>query len=403
MRAVLRRSVGLIVVIHGLIHVMGVAKGFGWADVSQLTEPIGTSMGVAWLVAAVVVIAAGVMLLVGVRGWWAVAAVAAVVSQAVIVTSWADAKAGTVANVLLVLVSAYGFRAYGPASFRARYRRLAEETVGAALSAAPPSGAVVGEDDLAHLPQPVAGYVRASGAVGRPHVVGVRAAIGGRIRGGADQPWMSWTGAQVNTFGPSPSRVLFMDATMKGLPADVLHVYVGPAASMRVRLASLVGIVDARGPEMDKAETVTLLNDLCVLGPAALVDAPIEWTPIDDHHARATFTNAGHRVSAVLTFNDHHELVDFVSDDRLRSSADGSTLTPQRWSTPIADYRSFAGRRIGALGRGRWHPEDGAAFDYLEFRVDGISYLEPGDIGRVGSTPVVAPDRVGTREGAQAT
>ncbi len=55
MRSLIRWTVGLIVVIHGLIHLMGVVKGFGWGDVSQLTAPISTSMGAAWLVAAVVV------------------------------------------------------------------------------------------------------------------------------------------------------------------------------------------------------------------------------------------------------------------------------------------------------------------------------------------------------------
>jgi hypothetical protein len=384
MRTLFRWTVGLIVVIHGLIHLMGVVKGFGWGDVSQLSEPISTSMGGAWLVAAVVVIAAGVMLLAGLRWWWAVAAVATVVSQAVIVTSWADAKAGTAANVLLALAAVYGFRANGPTSFRARSRSLADETVRAVLQAAGPSGALVTDSDLGHLPLPVAGYVRAVGAVGRPRVVGFRAAISGRIRAGADDPWMPWTGEQINTFGPSPSRVFFMDATMKGLPTDVLHAYVGPTATMQVRLASLKTVVDARGPEMDQAETVTLLNDLCVLAPAALVDAPIEWTPIDDHHVSATFTNAGHTVSAVLTFNDDHELIDFVSDDRLVASPDGRTFTPQRWSTPITDYRSFDGRRTGAFGRARWHPIDAPSFDYLEFHADHISYLERGDPGRSG-------------------
>lgn len=384
MRTVIRRTVGLIVVIHGLIHLMGVAKGLGWGEVSQLTEPISTSMGVVWLVAAVVVIAAGVMVLAGLRWWWVVAALAAAVSQAVIVTSWADAKAGTAANVLLGLAAVYGFRANGPTSFRARSRRLADESVRSVLSVAGPSGSLVTDSDLAHLPLPVAGFVRAAGAVGRPHVVGFRAAISGRIRAGAESPWMPWTGEQTNTFGPDPSRVFFMDATMKGLPTDVLHAYVGPTATMQVRVASLKTVIDARGSEMDQAETVTLLNDLCVLAPAALVDAPIEWTPIDDRQARATFTNAGHTVNAVLTFNENHELVDFVSHDRLASSADGRTFTPRTWSTPITDYRSFDGRRLGALGHARWHPADEPSFDYLEFHVDRISYLEPGDPGRSG-------------------
>jgi hypothetical protein len=201
---------------------------------------------------------------------------------------------------------------------------------------------------------------------------------------------MSWTGAQVNTFGPRPSRVFFMDATMKGIPTDVLHVYVGSTATMQVRIASLVPLVDAHGPEMDRAETVTLLNDLCVLAPAALVDALIDWTPIDDHHVRATFTNAGHTISAVLTFDDDHELVDFVSDDRFMSSRDGRTFTPQRWSTPITDYRSIDSRRVAVVGGGRWHPDDAPSFDYLEFHTDDIRYLEASD---TDPTPPVGPDR----------
>lgn len=379
MRAIVRRSAGMVVIVHGLIHLLGVAKGFGWAEVSQLTQPIGTTMGVVWLLATVLVVAAGALLTVAARWWWAVAAVAAVVSQVAILTSWSDAKAGTLANVVLSVAAVYGFAAYGPMSYRARFRRLARETTAVVACVRESSGPPLTDLDLADLPAPVADYVRATGAVGRPHVRGFHADISGRIRSGADKAWMHWVGEQVNTFGTEPSRVFLIDATMSGVPADVLHVYHGQAATMQVKVASLVRIIDARGPKMDLAETVTLLNDLCVLAPAALVDAAIDWTPIDDHHARATYTNAHHTVSAVLTFNDDHELVDFVSDDRLRSSVDGRVFTPQRWSTPIGGYRAFDGRRIGALGRGCWHPDGEPSFDYLEFYLDDISYLE--DVG----------------------
>jgi Family of unknown function (DUF6544) len=377
MRAVLRWAVGLVIVAHGLVHLLGVVEGFGWADVDQLTEPIGSAMGAAWLVACVLVVASGALLLARVPWWWAVAAVAAGVSQVVIVTSWSDAKAGTLGNVLLALAALYGYRSQGPASYRARFRQLSRETT-AATSSGGAAGAVA-ESDLDHLPPAVAAYVRSVGAVGRPHVRGFRAVISGRIRAGADDAWMPWTGEQVNTFGAAPSRVLFMDATMHGIPADVLHAYVGATATMQVRVASLVKLVDAHGDDMDQAETVTLLNDLCVLAPAALVDASIDWAIVDECHVRATFANAGHTVSAVLAFDEAHRLVDFVSDDRLRASSDGTTFTPMRWSTPIGGYRAFGGRLVGAVGRGRWHPAEMPAFDYLEFNVDDITYLEVRD------------------------
>jgi hypothetical protein len=339
-------------------------------DVTQLKEPISAAMGVAWLAAAVLVVLAGVLLIIRARWWWVVGAVAVVTSQTVILTLWSDAKAGTVANIILLAAVVYGYASQGPASYRAQYRRR----VDAALTEAPPNG-VVTEADLAYLPEPVATYVRRSGAVGQPRVANFQVRIHGRIRAGTATAWMSFTGEQVNTYGPEPSRLFFMDATMFGLPVDILHTYVGPSATMRVKACSLLPMVNAAGPEMDQAETVTLFNDLCILAPAALIDAPITWASLDEHHIRGTFSNGAHTVTAELVFNDDHDLIDFISDDRTRSSRDGKSFTPQRWSTPVRDYRTMDSRRVGTHGEGRWHaPKPEGEFAYLEFNLDLITY-----------------------------
>ena len=366
----LRWIVVVLVVAHGLIHLLGAAKGFGWADVSLLTEPISPALGAAWLIAGALVVVAGILLARSVRWWWIVGAVALLASQAVILTSWTDAEAGTVANLILLAAVAYGYAAQGPTSFRAEYRRRAK----AALST-PPNSPVVTDLDLAGLPAPVAAYVRFSGAVGQPRVRNVQARIHGRIRAGADATWMTFTGEQVNTYGAAPSRLFFMDATLKGLPVDVLHLYAGSAATMRVKAISLLSMVNAAGPALDRAETVTVFNDLCVLAPAALVDAPVTWEPIDAGHARGTFTNGAHTVTAELAFNAQHELVDFVSDDRLRASPDGKTFTAQRWSTPVGDYRLIGNRRVATTGEGTWHaPSPEGPFTYLEFHLEQVTY-----------------------------
>jgi len=304
MRTVLRWVVVVVVVAHGLIHLLGAAKGLGWADVTQLKEPINTVMGVAWLAAAVLVVLAGVLLVIRARWWWVVGAVAVVASQTVILTLWSDAKAGTVANVILLVAVVYGYASQGPTSYRAEYRRRVQ-----AVLTEPLHDGVVTEADLADLPEPVATYVRRSGAVGQPRVTNFQARIHGRIRAGTTTAWMSFTGEQVNTYGPEPSRLFFMDATMFGLPVDVLHTYVGPSATMRVKACSLVPMVSAAGPDMDQAETVTLFNDLCILAPAALIDAPITWQTLDEHHVRGTFSNGAHTVTAELVFNDDHDLI----------------------------------------------------------------------------------------------
>jgi hypothetical protein len=144
---------------------------------------------------------------------------------------------------------------------------------------------------------------------------------------------------------------------------------------MRVKLLSVVPMVDTRGPELARAETVTLFNDLVVMAPAALVGADVRWEQLDALRVRGWFRNAGVTVSADLTFDESHRLIDFVSNDRLRASADGRTFTQQTWSTPLGGYREIEGRRLATYGEARWHaPAPEGTFTYLELDVDGVEY-----------------------------
>ena len=68
---------------------------------------------------------------------------------------------------------------------------------------------------------------------------------------------------------------------------------------------------------MDRAETVTLFNDLCVLAPAALVEADVTWTVLGPDRVHADFTRGLQTIGADLLFDEHDDLVNFVSDDRL--------------------------------------------------------------------------------------
>jgi hypothetical protein len=369
MRTTYRWIVGLIVVAHGFLHVLGAANGLGWAEVTQLVEPISTWLGAMWLAAAMVTIAAGVLLIARVRLWWVVGAVAVLSSQLVIITSWADAKVGTIANGVLLLAVVYGWASQGPRGARAEYRRRASTALDISHSSL-----VVTEADLERLPAAVAAYVCQSGAIGQPRVHTFRARFHGRIRSGPAKPWMSFTGEQVNTYGTKPDRLFFMDAELLGLPVEVLRVFTAGAATMRVKALSLFPMVNASGPEMDRAETVTIFNDLCILAPAAIIDAPVTWQVLDDHRVRGTYTSGANSITAELSFNDDHELVDFISDDRTAVSSDGGkTFTPQRWSTPLSGYRKLGSSYLGTIGEAHWHAPEGE-FAYLEFNLDEIAY-----------------------------
>ena len=136
---------------------------------------------------------------------------------------------------------------------------------------------------------------------------------------------------------------------------------------MRVRLAGLVNVVDASGPELTRTETVTILNDLCFFAPSRLIDPRLSWTVVDDTRARVVFTLGPNTVSAELVFNEKGELVDFVSEDRGMLQKDGS-LRVLRWSTPLSTYRDFDGWRLASEGEAIWHLPEGP-FTYGHMRL----------------------------------
>src|SRR3954464_4342999 len=101
--------IATLLVAHGLLHFLGFAKAFGYASLPQFTQPISRELGVLWLMAGLLVCASAIALVVRPRTGWILGACALALSQALIVTVWRDAWAGTIGNAVLLLAVAYGF------------------------------------------------------------------------------------------------------------------------------------------------------------------------------------------------------------------------------------------------------------------------------------------------------
>ena len=228
------------------------------------------------------------------------------------------------------------------------------------------------EKQTAHLPDVVQQYIRRSGALGQPQVAIFKLIFHGRIRSGPRARWMPFCGQQQNTYGPI-SRIFLMNASMFGLPFQALHRFSGASATMQVKIASLFTVVDASGPEMSLAETVTLLNDMCLFAPGALIDPNIRWQEVDAHTVTASFTHCDHTIQATLVFNGQSELVDFTSDDRMAASRDGKSFVRRRWSTPVREHALYDSHLVVKRGDAAWHSSEGE-FTYLELELDAIQY-----------------------------
>ncbi len=381
----LKHALAFFVVVHALILSLGFFKSFQLATLDAL-QPIARPMGLLWLAAALLFIAAAVMLYTMPRWWWLPAGLALVCSTIVIVAAWSDAKFGLAANLIVLIPAVVAALDVAPWSLQARYHRDVAE--GFAHRAA--DSAVVTDADIEALPVPVQRYLRFAGAVGKPWVWNYRIHYQGGLRSAPEKAFMLGTTEQQSFVNP-PARHFLVRMSMFGVPVQAHHRYVGPAATFEVRLASLVRIVDAKGPEMNRAETVTLFNDMCLLAPSSLIDAAIAWQEVDPLTVRATWTHAGHAISATLSFEASGALKNFASDDRARTedlqnmgvagmspgSAVGSA-NRLRWSTPIDGWRDFDGRKLPASARAIWHLPAGD-FVYGQFEIlDAAFNAVPG-------------------------
>lgn len=356
----LRYIFAIIILLHGLIHFMGFAKAFNYGSIAQLTKEISKPAGVLWLLTALLIVITTVLFLLKKDAWPVVAIFAAVLSQILILTVWKDARWGTVANVLLLLMAVAGWAG-------ARFENSFRSDVKAHLQNADHQSNLLTEDDLQPLPLPVQKYLRYAGVVGTPKVKNMRIVFEGRMRE-KGKDWFPFRSVQYNFFD-DPARLFFIKARMFGMPVPGYHRYQHANATMDIRLFGLFSVVKEQGPVMNKAETVTLFNDMCLMAPATLIDRRIQWTPVDRLSANAVFTNGSNTISATLYFNEAGQLINFTSSDR--------TALPDRkqypFSTPVKDYQTINGHPVPMYGAAVWDYPDGQ-FVYGEFYLKEIAY-----------------------------
>ncbi|HMU03682.1 MAG TPA: hypothetical protein PJ990_08670 [Saprospiraceae bacterium] len=330
----------IIIILHGLIHLMGFVKAYGYADVSALKREISKPMGIIWLVATVLFVTTAILFAFGNDAWVYVGIASMIVSQAMIWMYWQDAKLGSIVNVLVLIVV---FSSFFHQDFKYKYKR--EVTAGLTQTSNIPSD-ILTEEDIKHLPPLIQKYIRYSQSVGKPKIHNFKVTMSGEIRSYESQDWMSFTSEQYN-FIPATTRLFFLNATKKLLPVSGLQSFKGGVASMDIRLLSTFNLQNMEGKEMNVSETVTFFHDLCWLAPGALIDERIRWKISEGNRVSATFTFNGITIAAWLYFNQKGELVNFESEDRYAVNIDGKN-TQLSWRTPLEEYKEIGGYRLAS-------------------------------------------------------
>jgi hypothetical protein len=353
-----------IIILHGLIHLMGFAKAFDYAALKQLSLPISKTTGLLWLLAAVLLCGSAALLLLKKEQWWMLALPAIIVSQIVIVASWPDAKYGTIANITLFIAAVLTWGSY-------HFENSFKKDVAVCLQQnSTLQNEMIVDADLLLLPPPVQRYLKYVGVVNTAKPKNVHIVFEGQMRD-KGKAFFSFTSEQYNFFD-APARLFFMKAKMLGTTVPGYHRYRNATASMNIRLFGLFALVKKSGPEMNRAETVTLFNDMCLLAPASLITPAIKWQAVDDNTVKALFTNKDITISATLYFNSKGQLINFISNDRTAVSE----MKNYPFSTPVHAYKNIHGFNLMSEADAVWHYPEGE-FTYGKFRLKDISYNIP--------------------------
>jgi hypothetical protein len=356
--------------LHGIIHLMGFVTGLGIAEVKGMTNntliPLSQQLlkgyGILWLVACVLFLITAIGLSLN-KDWWRIfALVGIIISQVLIVIWWHDAKAGTIANIILliaVIISSItgGFRSMVSNEIQAMFKNVEKRDV------------VVTEEMLAKYPAPVQKHLRYAGVVGRKLISSVRLKQTGRIRRGADQPWMDFTATQYYSI-KKPGFVWSVDARMNNLPFFIgRDKYMDGEGHMLIKALGVYPVVDATGKEMKQGTMLRYLNELMWF-PLAYLEDYLKFEAIDDTSAKVTFTDKGESVEATLIFDEEGKIKDFIA---MRYMDNDGSFRFEKWTTPVESYGEFNGLRVPLSGAGVWKLPEGD-LRYIELHITEMEF-----------------------------
>lgn len=367
----MRIAIAVLLTIHGLIHLLGFVQPWKLAKVEALSgrtlvplsEAAGRVVGILWLLAAMLLLAASASRLAECRAWWALGALGIALSQALIILQWSDAKAGTVANLLLVLPVAV-------AAATARFQDASDEQVRALLVRAHGVAAeVLTAADVAPLPPPVRRWLFASGAIGQPRARSVRLIQRGELRTGPDRPFSPAAAKQYFTVD-EPGFVWTVEVTLFGfVPFVGRDSYVDGRGRMLIRAGGLVTVADGTGEKFDQGALLRYLGEM-VWFPSGALAPGITWEPIDDRRARGTLSLRGVAGSAVFEFDEQGRFKE------LRANRYFGDQALEDWVVGATEWRVVRGISLPVRGNVTWKLAAGD-LEYYRWEVQDVEANRP--------------------------
>lgn len=355
----------IILIVHGFIHLIGFVGELRLAEINKFSGktivPLSPALkkiaGLFWGLTCLLFIISGVSFLLETNTWWMSGIAAVTFSQLLIILYWKDAKAGTIANIIILPVVVITMSDW---NFQKESRKEAVQMFSLQTNA---KEQIIGSENIDSLPAPVKKWLIHSGVAGREKINTVRLQQSCSMLSSPGGKWSPAESFQYFTV-ENPGFVWTVRMNMSDfMPVTGCDKYVNGKGSMTIKAFSLINIVNSRGTEIDKGSMMRYLAEM-VWFPSGALEKYMKWEAIDSISARATMFFYGQSVTGVFTFDEYGNVKSF---DGMRYGEFNGKYSVEPWHISCSDYRTFSGIIIPAKSEVTWKLKDG---DFTWFKVE---------------------------------
>ena len=354
-----------ILVIHSLLHLIGVSKEWTTGPYGQRSDEtlVNTSgntskiTGAVWLLASILFLSGAAGFLLQKDWYWIPAAVALLISQILIMVDWQDAKYGTIVNIAILVVVVFSAAAMC-------FDRKVQREVDSIRHQAMKNDRMISEEMVSKLPKNVQRWMRESNVVGRKTRNVIRVLQKGSMRTKPESKWMPFEAIQY--FSIEPPAFLW-SANIKPAPLFTIagrDKYQDGEGNMLIKPLYLFTAADSRGKEINQGTLLRYMAEMAWF-PQAAASKYLQWEFIDDHHAKVTMDYGGTTASGIYVFNDDGGVAGF---EALRFGDFEGDYRLEKWSVATTGYKNFNGILVGHKNEVTWKLKEGD-FKWLKIEI----------------------------------
>jgi hypothetical protein len=355
-----------IMVLHALVHLMGFSTEWSLGPKSMLTgktliEVSGTTAKIAglfWLITCVMLLGAAALYGMHREVFWIPAIAGVVISQALIIIYWQDAKYGTVVNAIILIVVIVSAAAI---QFNGMVDRDVKTLTGMAGTN---RRLAVTEDNIKRLPPTVQQWLRQSNILGKETGNVIHITQKGQMLNEPGGKWMPFEAAQHFTIDPPAfvwRAIVKVNPFMEIAARDK---YESGKGTMLIKPFYIYPLANSSGNEIDQGSLLRYLAEITWFPQAAVSDY-LTWEEIDNHRARVTMRYKDVTASGIYTFHNNGSVAGFEAQ---RYGEFDGEYRKETWSIAVTAYKEFNGINIGNVCEVTWKLKEGD-FTWLKLEV----------------------------------